>query len=115
MSNKSMKHIQSALELAEEMIRMVDREENTCDDDGCLVVHGVIKDCAYKIKGAAERELHGMKDREWFYYYKCKINGDPFDPSSHRFPPPSLLTLKAFLPYTLLIKTVFKQLNITLT
>ncbi len=46
MTNVCMQQLLAALELAEEMIRMTDRVENVCDDDGCLVVFGVIKDCA---------------------------------------------------------------------
>ena len=64
MTNVCMQQLLAALELAEEMIRMTDRVENVCDDDGCLVVFGVIKDCAYKIKRAAQRELQDLCDRK---------------------------------------------------
>jgi len=62
MSNSSKKHILAAKELAEEMIRKADRIADT-NDDGSLVVYGVVKDCAYKILDAANRELFSMKDR----------------------------------------------------
>jgi hypothetical protein len=58
-----MQQVLAALELAEEMIRLTDRLETVCDDDGCLVVYSVIKDCAYKIKQAAQRELRTLCDR----------------------------------------------------
>ncbi len=64
MNNDCMQRLLAAMELAEEMIRMTDRVENVCDDDGCLVVFGVIKDCAYKIKKAAQRELRILCDRK---------------------------------------------------
>ena len=67
MSNDCMHRLLAALELAEEMIRMTDRVENVYDDDGCLVVYGVIKDCAYKIKKAAQRELQTFCDRKDSY------------------------------------------------
>ncbi len=64
MSNDCMQQFLAALELAEEMIRMADRVVDTIgDDDGCLVVYGVIKDCAYKIKKVAQRELQTIDDR----------------------------------------------------
>jgi len=59
-----MKHIRAAIELAKEMIRMADHAGNTCDDDGCLVVYGVIKDCAYKIKESAQRALQASEERD---------------------------------------------------
>jgi hypothetical protein len=59
-----MQQLLAALELAEEMIQMTDRVENVYDDDGCLVVYSVIKDCAYKIKKAAQRELQTLCDRK---------------------------------------------------
>ena len=61
MNHNCLEHIFAALELADEMIRMADQLEPKCDDDGCLIVYGVIKDCAYKIKGATERELQAVK------------------------------------------------------
>ncbi len=62
MNNDCMQRLLAAMELAEEMIRMTDRVENVYDDDGCLVVYSVIKDCAYKIKKAAQRELRTLCD-----------------------------------------------------
>ena len=64
MNNYCMQQVLAALELAEEMIRQTDRVETVCDDDGCLVVYSVIKDCAYKIKKAAQRELRTLCDHK---------------------------------------------------
>jgi len=35
---------------------LADEGEASSRDDGCAVLYGVIRDCAYKIKGRAERE-----------------------------------------------------------
>jgi hypothetical protein len=48
-------HIHDAMVIAEAMIRLADKRENECDHDGCLLLDGVIRDCAYKIRAAAER------------------------------------------------------------
>jgi len=64
MSNNCLQQVLAALELAEEMIRATDRVETKCDHDGCLVVYSVIKDCAYKIKKAAQRELQTLCDHK---------------------------------------------------
>ncbi len=67
MSNDCMQQVLAALELAEEMIRLTDRVEAVCDDDGCLVIYSVIKDCAYKIKKAAQRELQTLCYRNVYH------------------------------------------------
>ena len=49
-------HIVRALELAKEMSVLAEEGEANSRDDGCAVLYGVIRDCAYQIKGRAERE-----------------------------------------------------------
>ena len=49
--------VKRALEAAQELHVLADQAEERCGDDGCSVVCGVIRDCAYKIKGTAEREM----------------------------------------------------------
>ena len=57
MSSTDTNHIvREALAAARNLNRLVDEVEERCSDDGCTVVCGVIRDCAYKIKGTAERE-----------------------------------------------------------
>lgn len=63
MSNNCLEQIFTALKLADEMVRMADQVETKCEDNGCLVVYGVIKDCAYKIRAAAQRELQALRER----------------------------------------------------
>ncbi len=63
MGNRSMEHVRGAMELAEKMIRMADLVVSCSDDEGCLVIYGVIKDCGFKIKEAIQQELQAVKNR----------------------------------------------------
>ena len=38
------------------MIILADDGDMDSEDDGCRVLYGVIRDCAYKIRAQAERE-----------------------------------------------------------
>ena len=58
-------HIHEATVIAEAMIRLADRREADCDHDGCLLLDGVIRDCAYKIRAAAERYSEELALEEW--------------------------------------------------
>ncbi len=55
-----LKHIDAAFDLAEKMTQLADDVEATCDDDRCLVVCSIIRDSAYKIRQAAERESEAI-------------------------------------------------------
>ncbi|MDD4873348.1 MAG: hypothetical protein PHR77_22555 [Kiritimatiellae bacterium] len=35
---------------------LADEGEASSTDDGCAVLYGIVRDCAYKIRGRAERE-----------------------------------------------------------
>ncbi len=48
--------IKEALEKSRQLIVLADEGEAHCVDDGCAVLFGVIRDCAYKIRAEAERE-----------------------------------------------------------
>ncbi len=52
-------HIQRALALSGGLLTLADQEKLDGEDDGCLVLDGILRDCAYKIRGAAER-LHNQ-------------------------------------------------------
>ena len=39
-----------AIELSEGMLRIADRGMQDCDEDGCIILYGAIRDCAYRIK-----------------------------------------------------------------
>jgi hypothetical protein len=50
------RNIKEALELSRQLTILADEGEASSRDDGCAVLYGVVRDCAYKIKGRAERE-----------------------------------------------------------
>lgn len=49
--------IQEALRLAAELLKLSENGEAETTDDGCRILMGVVRDCAYKIRALAEREL----------------------------------------------------------
>lgn len=61
MAGCSNQYIREALELARELIILADSGEAEVQDDGCAVLFGVIRDCAYKIRTQAEREREKHK------------------------------------------------------
>ena len=50
------KFIADALKLAEKMLSMAEKGVLTCEEDSCLVLYGVIRDCGYKIQRSVEQE-----------------------------------------------------------
>lgn len=63
MSQNGNEYIRRALTLARELTVLADEGETDGVDDGCAVMCGVIRDCAYKIRGRAEqeRDVHRSK------------------------------------------------------
>jgi hypothetical protein len=60
------KHIKEALDLVRRLIILADEGEQHSDDDGCRLLYGVIRDCAYKIRNEAEREKNAHKiNNKW--------------------------------------------------
>ena len=55
--------VQRALDVARELNMFEDRSEEKVTDDGCAVVCCVIRDCAHKIRGLAEREQDAHRRR----------------------------------------------------
>lgn len=49
-------YIREALELTRRMIILADEGEAHAQDDGCVVLFGVVRDSAYRIRREAERE-----------------------------------------------------------
>lgn len=49
-------HIRRSLDLARDMIILANEGEADCCDDGCMALYGIVRDCAYRIRGVAERE-----------------------------------------------------------
>lgn len=56
MARKNSSHIKKALELARQLTILADEGEAASGDDGCAVLYGVVRDCAYRIRGRAEQE-----------------------------------------------------------
>jgi osmotically-inducible protein OsmY len=54
--------ILSIQEIADRMIAISEHGFATCDDDGCLLLNGMVRECAYRLRDAAERErqAHGL-------------------------------------------------------
>lgn len=46
-----------AMKLAEKMLVMVKNGVPECEDDSCLMIYGIIRDCGYKIRRTVEQEL----------------------------------------------------------
>ena len=63
MPSKPNRCLKKALNMARELTILADEGEARCDDDGCAVLYGVIRDCAYKIRGTAEREKEVHRQR----------------------------------------------------
>ncbi|MBI5778423.1 MAG: hypothetical protein HZA49_03085 [Planctomycetes bacterium] len=57
MNQKYNNHLKKSLELAKELIILADEGESESVDNGCRVLYGILRDCAYKIKARAEGEL----------------------------------------------------------
>ena len=57
----SNKHIQEALEVARELIILADVGEADAEDNACQILYAIVRDCAYQIRGQAEREREAHK------------------------------------------------------
>jgi hypothetical protein len=56
MKRKCNEHLLEALELARRMVILADEGEACAEDDTCVVLYGIIRDCAYRIRREAEKE-----------------------------------------------------------
>ena len=46
-------HVSDALRLSDELIILADSQGEKCEHDGCILIDGIIRDCAWKIRQAA--------------------------------------------------------------
>ncbi len=53
---KCNKHILDALELARKLTIVADEGESDAQDDSCIVLYGIVRDAAYRIRHRAEKE-----------------------------------------------------------
>jgi hypothetical protein len=56
-------HIVEVLEMARQLLVLADMGDLDSEDDGCRVLYGIVRDCAYKIRAQAEREREAHKIR----------------------------------------------------
>ena len=54
---KNTKLILDAMELADKMLVMVNNGVPECEDDSCLMIYAIIRDCGYKIRRTVKQEL----------------------------------------------------------
>jgi hypothetical protein len=53
---KNTKLIVDAMRLADKMLVMAQNGVPECDDDSCMMIYGIIRDCGYKIRKTVEQE-----------------------------------------------------------
>jgi hypothetical protein len=46
-------HVTEALRLSAKLMKLADEQRSSCEHDGCMLLDGVIRDCAWKIRQAA--------------------------------------------------------------
>ena len=56
-------HIAEVLEMSRQLLVLADMGDLDSEDDGCRVLYGIVRDCAYKIRAQAEREREVHKIR----------------------------------------------------
>jgi len=56
LKQKSDVQIGSILELADRMVVVSEQGFGSCDDDGCLLLNGLVREYAYRLRDAAELE-----------------------------------------------------------
>jgi hypothetical protein len=64
MSRSCNDNIRKALKAATDLVILADEGEAGMEDDGCGVLYGVVRDCAYKIRAEAEREREAHKAKD---------------------------------------------------
>ena len=63
MKRRCNRHIRETLELVKKLNLLADQGDLDSEDDGCRVLFGVVRDCAYKIRAQAEREREAHKEK----------------------------------------------------
>ncbi|MBM3239681.1 hypothetical protein FJZ31_25620 [Candidatus Poribacteria bacterium] len=63
MASACNEHIVEVLQMARQLLILADMGDLDSQDNGCGVLYGVVRDCAYKIRAQAERERNAHKIR----------------------------------------------------
>ena len=58
--------IKKTIGLAEKMLTLADEGDALREDNGCGVLYGVLRDCAFKIKRLAEAEKDAHIRKGWW-------------------------------------------------
>ncbi|MFA6451072.1 MAG: hypothetical protein WCX65_16470 [bacterium] len=61
--NKCSEPIQKVIDLCRQMLEAADEGDGVREDDGCGVLYGMVRDCAYKIRTIAEEEKAKHKNK----------------------------------------------------
>ena len=46
-------HVAEALQLSSELLSLANEQRSQCEHDACMLLDGVVRDCAWKIRQAA--------------------------------------------------------------
>ena len=60
------RNIKSTIQLAKEMIKLADKGDIDREDNGCGILYGILRDCAYKLKNLAETEKENHIKKGWW-------------------------------------------------
>lgn len=63
MAHVASDNIRETLKICSSMIHLARCGEEAAQDDGCLILYGELRDCAYRIREKAERERQMHLDR----------------------------------------------------
>jgi len=70
------KHILQALGLSRELETLAESGILSCEDDGCLLLNGLIRECAHRIRQSAEKEkeIH-IEQGKWTFGLPMETGG----------------------------------------
>ena len=56
-------HVSEALRLSAELLELADKQRDSCEHDGCMLLDGVVRDCAWKVRQAAVQWRHDLDEQ----------------------------------------------------
>ena len=66
MSNKEIVHIRTVMDLADKLVVISEKGFTAFDNDECLMLNGIVRDCAYRLRDAAEQtRRYYMTNGHW--------------------------------------------------